>query len=267
MLKKILIVSVLFLLIVAFSGTARATSVIGPNGFYQIVAGKLNATVNFPNYFKITLSLPNLSNIEEFLGGYFVFYYWVNQYDQVLDYTYGPFAFFVPLDLSGFSLPLINQSSINQPQALQLEEPTIVGEWSMTAPTKFAIVPADDTGQTINLEQSINDLLAEQDFPLNMIIANVTKYSLAGSVNSNGTLKVTLSLGMSFDAFITTGTISLTGTFNTALPTYELPEPPVILSNTLSGAKGSTKGSSKELANWVVKILKTLPIKNVVPAH
>ena len=265
MLKKTLIVSVLFLLIVSFSSTARATSVIGPNGYYQIVAGKLSATVNFPNYFKITLSLPKLDNIEDFLGGYFRFWYW--EYWYGIDYTSGPFAVFVPLDLSSLSLPLINQPSISQTQALQLEEPTIVGEWSMTTPAKFVIVPADDTGQTIDLEQSINDLLATQEFPLNMITADVTKYSLTGSVNSNGTLKVTLSLGISIDAFITTGTISLTGTFNTAGPTYELPEPPVILSNTLSGPKGSTKGSSKELANWVVKILKTLPLRNVVPGQ
>ena len=118
-----------------------------------------------------------------------------------------------------------------------------------------------------HVAQTINDLLAEQDPPLNLITAEVTKYSFTGSVNSNGTLKVNLALGISINAFITTGTISLTGSFTTALPSSEPPEESYILSNTTGAPNGSIKGSSKDIANWVVKILKGLPLKNVIPAN
>jgi len=261
-----LIVSILFLLIVSFSNTSEATTVNSPSGYYQIVGGKLKSSMTFTNFIKMSIELPNLSSIKDLLGGYFVFYYWIDQYDHVIDYSYGPFAFYLPLDLTS----IIPISLTNQAQALQEEdgvEPTIVGEWQMTGTGKFRIIPADENGDPVDIAQTINDLLAEQEFPLNMITAQVTKYSFTGSMNSNGSLKMSLALGISIDAFVTNGTISLTGSFTTGLPSYEPPEDSFILSNTLSAPNGNIKGSSKGIANWVVKILKTLPLKNAIPAH
>ena len=264
MLKRILIVPIVLLLIVSFCNAAGATTVNSPNGYYQITGGKVKASVNFPSFFKISIELPNLAMIKDVLGGCFVFYYWVNQYGQVIDYTYGPFSFYLPLDLSSLPLPLKNQAQA--PLDSQTEFP-IVGEWSMTTSNKFAITPADENGDPVDIAQTINDLLATQEFPLNMITAEVTKYAFAGSVNSSGTLKVSLALGILVDAFITTGTISLTGSFTTALPTSDPPEESFILSNTTGAPIGSIKGSSKDIANWVVKILKGLPLKSLIPAN
>ena len=265
MLKRILIVPIVLLLIVSFCNTAGATVVNSPNGYYQITGGKVKASVNFPSFFKITIDLPNLAMIKDLLGGCFVFYYWVDPYDNhVLSYDYGPFSFYLPLDLSDIPIPLANQPQA--PLDTQTEFP-IVGEWDMTASNKFAIIPADENGDPVDIAQTINDLLATQDFPLNMITAEVTKYSFTGTVNSNRTLKVNLALGILIDAFITTGTISLTGSFTTALPTLEPPEESFILSNTKSVPNGSIKGSSKDIANWVVKILKGLPLKSIIPAN
>jgi len=264
MLKRILIVPIVLLLIVSFYNTAGATTVNSPNGYYQITGGKLKVGVNFPSFFKITLDLPNLTMIKDLLGGCFVFYYWVNQYGQVIDYTYGPFSFYLPLDLSDIPIPLKNQAQASLDT--QTEFPT-VGEWWMTGSNKFAITPADEYGNPVDIAQTINDLLATQESPLNMITANVTRYSFTGTVNSNGSLKVNLALGISIDAFITTGTISLTGSFTTSLPSSEPPEESFILSNNIAAPRVSLKGSSKDIASWVVKILKTLPLKSLVPAN
>ena len=262
MFKKMLIVWVLFLLIVSFSNTSEATTVNSPNGYYQIVGGKLKLSVNFTNFIKMTIDLPNLTSIKDLLGGYFVFYYWVDEYGDVIDYSYGPFAFYPPIDLTSIiPIPLANQA-----QALQQDggaEPTIVGEWDMTGSTKFTITPADANGNPVDIAKSINDLLKTQAPPLNMITAEVTKYSFTGSMNSNGSLKVNLTLGISIDAFITTGTITLTGSFTTSGPSSK----PPASSGILSAPNGSSKVSSKDIANWVVNILKTLPLKNAIPAH
>ena len=262
MLKKMLIVWVLFLLIVSFSNTSEATTVNSPNGYYQIVGGKLKLSVNFTNFIKMTIELPNLTSIKDLLGGYFVFYYWKNTSGQIIDYSYGPFAFYPPLDLTN----IIPISLTHQAQALQQDggaEPTIVGEWDMTGSTKFTITPADANGNPVDIAKSINDLLKTQAPPLNMITAEVTKYSFTGSMNSNGSLKVNLTLGISIDAFITTGTITLTGSFTTSGPSSK----PPASSGILSAPNGSSKVSSKDIANWVVNILKTLPLKNAIPAH
>jgi len=264
MFKKMLIVSILFLLIVSFSNTSEATTVNTPYGYYQIVGGKLKMSVNFTNFIKMTIELPNLASISDLLGGYFVFYEW--EYYPGYDYTNGPFAFYLPLDLTS----IIPITLTSQAQPLQQDdgtEPTIVGEWDMTGSTKFTITPADEHGNPVDIAQTINALLATQEYPLNMITAQVTKYSFTGSVNKDSSLKLSLSLGILIDAFITTGTISLTGSFTTGLPTYELPEDSFILSNTMSAPNGNIKGSSKDIANWVVKILKMLPLKNAIPAH
>jgi hypothetical protein len=260
MLKKMLIVSILFLLIVSFSITSEATTVNTPYGYYQIVGGKLKVSVNFTNFVKLTIDLPNLASISDLLGGYFVFYDWV--YYPGYDYTNGPFAFYLPLDLTSI-IPL---SLTNQAQPLQQDDsvaPTIVGEWDMTGSTKFTITPADEHGNPVHIAKSINDLLKTQAPPLNMITAEVTKYSFTGSMNSNGSLKMSLALGISIDAFITTGTISLTGSFTTSGPSSQ----PLASSGILSVPNGSSKASSKDIANWVVNILKTLPLKDTVPAN
>jgi hypothetical protein len=265
MLKKILIVPIVLLLIVSFCNTGGTTTVNSPNGYYQITGGKLKTSVNFPSFFKIRIELPNLAMIKDLLGGCFVFYYLVDPYDHhVLYYDHGPFSAYLPLDLSNLPIPLTNQAQA--PLDAQTEFP-IMGEWSMTGSNKFVITPADENGDPVDIAQSINDLLATQDPPLNMITAEVTKYSFTGSVNSNGSLKVKLALGISIDAFITTGAISLTGSFKTSLPSSEPPEESYILSNTMSAPNGSVKGSSKDIANWVVKILKGLPLKNLIPAN
>ena len=264
MFKKMLIVWVLFLLIVSFSNTSEATTVNSPNGYYQIVGGKLKLSVNFTNFIKITIDLPNLTSIKDLLGGYFVFYEWVDY--PGYDYTNGPFAFYLPLDLTS----IIPISLTNQAQPLQQDdgaEPTIVGEWDMTGSTKFTITPADANGNPVDIAKAINDLLKTQAFPLNMITAEVTKYSFTGSMNSNGSLKVNLTLGISIDAFITTGTITLTGSFTTSGPSSKPSDAAYLLSNTMSAPDGNIKGSSNDIANWVVKILKTLPLKNAIPAH
>jgi hypothetical protein len=260
MLKKMLIVSILFLLIVSFSNTSWATTVNTPYGYYQIVGGKLKVSVNFTNFVKLTIDLPNLASISDLLGGYFVFYEW--GYYPGYDYTNGPFAFYLPLDLTS----IIPISLTNQAQPLQQDdgvEPTIVGEWDMTGTTKFTITPADEHGNPVDIAQTINDLLATQEFPLNMITAEVTKYSFTGSMNKDNSLKLNLALGISIDAFITTGTISLTGSFTTSGPSSQ----PPASSGILSAPNGNIKGSSKDIANWVVKILKTLPLKNAIPTH
>jgi hypothetical protein len=261
MFKKMLIVWVLFLLIVSFSNTSWATTINSPSGYYQIVGGKLKLSVNFTNFVKMTIDLPNLTSIKDLLGGYFVFYYWsVN--GHVIDYSYGPFAFYLPLDLTNIiPIPLTNQA-----QPLQQDdgaEPTIVGEWDMTGPGKFTITPADENGNPVDIAQTINALLATQEFPLNMITAEVTKYSFTGSMNKDNSLKLNLTLGISIDAFITTGTITLTGSFTTSGPSSQ----PPASSGILSAPNGSSKVSSKDIANWVVNILKTLPLKNAIPAH
>ena len=263
MLKKMLIVWVLFLLIVSFSNTGWATTINSPNGYYQIVGGKLKLSVSFTNFVKMTIELPNLTSIKDLLGGYFVFYYWKDESSgKIIDYSYGPFAFYLPLDLTSIiPIPLTNQA-----QPLQQDggaEPTIVGEWDMTGSTKFTITPADENGIPVDIAQTINDLLATQEFPLNMITAEVTKYSFTGSINKDSSLKLTLTLGISIDAFITTGTISLTGSFTTSGPSSQ----PAASSAILSAPNGNIKGSSNDIANWVVKILKTLPLKNAIPAH
>lgn len=260
MLKKMLIVSVLFLLIVSFSNTSEATPVNTPYGYYQIVGGKLKLSVSFTNFIKMTIELPNLTSIKDLLGGYFVFYEWV--YYPGYDYTNGPFAFYLPLDLTS----IIPISLTNQAQPLQQDdsvEPTIVGEWDMTGTTKFTITPADENGNPVDIAQTINALLATQEYPLNMITAEVTKYSFTGSINNDKSLKLTLNLGISIDAFITTGTITLTGSFTTSGPSSQ----PPASSGILSAPNGSSKVSSKDIANWVVNILKTLPLKNAIPTH
>jgi len=260
MLKKMLIVWVLFLLIVSFSNTSEATPVNTPYGYYQIVGGKLKLSVNFTNFIKMTIDLPNLASISDLLGGYFVFYEWVDY--PGYDYTNGPFAFYLPLDLTNIiPIPLTDQAQ--PPQQDGGAEPTIVGEWDMTGSTKFTITPADENGIPVDIAQTINDLLATQEFPLNMITAEVTKYSFTGSINKDSSLKLTLTLGISIDAFITTGTISLTGSFTTSGPSSQ----PAASSAILSAPNGNIKGSSNDIANWVVKILKTLPLKNAIPAH
>lgn len=234
-----------------FSNTSWATIVNSPNGYYQIVGGKLKLSVNFTNFIKMTIDLPNLTSIKDLLGGYIVFYYWIDQYGHVIDYSYGPFAFYLPIDLTSIiSIPLTNQE-------------TIVGEWDMTGSTKFTITPADANGNPVDIAKSINDLLKTQEFPLNMITAEVTKYSFTGSMNKDNSLKLNLTLGISIDAFITTGTISLTGSFTTSGPSSQ----PPASSGILSAPNGSSKVSSKDIANWVVNILKTLPLKNAIPAH
>jgi len=265
MLKRILIVPIVLLLIISFCNTAVATTVNSPNGYYQITGGKLKASVTFPSYVKISIELPNLAMINGLLGGCFVFYYWVDPYDHhVLYYDHGPFSAYLPIDLSNLPIPLANQAQAPLDTATEFP---IVGEWSMTTSTKFTITPADANGDPVDIAQTINEQLGALDPPLNLITAEVTKYSFTGSVNSNGTLKVTLALGISIDAFITTGAISLTGSFTTSLPSSEPPEAPFILSNNVAAPNGSVKGSSKDIANWVVKILKGLPLKNLIPAN
>jgi len=263
MLRKVMIVLILFLLVASFSKSAGATSVswIGPNGYYEIVGGKISAKVDFPQFFKITLDLPNLKNINGLLGGCFVFYCWGDGY-TCFDETEGPFAAYIPLDLTSI-IPLANQAQLQEDI-----EPSNVGVWYMTSATKFAVIPTDSDGNQIDMEQTINDLLATQEFPLNMISVEITKYSFTGSVNKSGSLKASLSLGISINAFITTGTISLTGSFTTATGTSYPPETdlPFILSASNKNIK-NIKASPQELANMVVKFLKMLPIKNMIPAQ
>ena len=74
MLKKILIVSVLFLLIVSFSNTARAAiELTNPLYYYQISGGSLNANVNFPKIITISVKCAKRGDLKSYLEGCFVF--------------------------------------------------------------------------------------------------------------------------------------------------------------------------------------------------
>ncbi|MGD0918163.1 MAG: hypothetical protein ABSB22_17060 [Thermodesulfobacteriota bacterium] len=262
MLKKILIVSVLFLLIVSFSNTARAAiQITNPYGYYQINGGSLNASINFPKIITISVKVPNVTILKSLLAGCFVFDYWSGGFGEDL----GVFGIYTPADLSSV-IPGV-------PLPISTDTPIWVGQWEMTGPGKFSIAIAylgDDGFYHIlpdksDLAQYINDLLSAQSGIINMIQVTIPKFTFSGIQDTKkDTLKVSFSLTINVDAVVTTGTITLTGSFTTSPGTIN---PPAAPAGIFSATDASAKATSKDLGNWVVDIIKALPLKDAVPAN
>jgi hypothetical protein len=257
MLKKMVIVSILFLLIVSFSKTAGAAiTVTNPWGYYQITDGKLTLNVNFPNILTLNVSLPKMALLKTYLGGCLVFFYWSNYVGA----DFGAFGLYFPVDLSsiipGTSLPISSDT------------PTWVGEWQVTGPGKFTVVPIDADYYTLDtlsdLEDYINDLLSGSGLTI-PISVTVTKYSFTGTQDSKDKLKANLSLGIGVNIYegIVKGTITITASLTTSKGTADSPAP---LGGSLSALNGGGSASFKGLGNLVVNILKTLPLEDLVPA-
>ncbi len=262
MLKKTLIVSVLFLLIFTFSNTAKAAVTIdNPLGYYVISNGSLTMSVNFPNIISISVKLPKLALIQSQAKTAFAFLYW-----NGLEYAdYGIFGLYSPVDLSSI-LPL--------PIPISTEEPIWVGEWQVTSPYKFRIVPIaqDDEGYyytldtTADLEDYINNLLSSMGGLVGMITVNVTQYSFTGSMDSSDKLKLALNLGISVDAAgLVTGTIKVTGKFDTLRGSMDAPQAASLAASNTISSKPSGKAG---IANWVVDVIKKLPLEQMMtPAN
>ena len=262
MLKKTLIVSVLFLLIFTFSNTAKAAvEITNPLGYYMISKGSLNMSVNFPSLISITVKLSNLALIQSQAKAAFAFFYW-----NGLEYAdYGIFGIYSPVDLSGM-LP------IDLPIAT--DEPIWVGEWQVTSPYKFRIVPIaqDDEGYyytldtAADLEDYINNLLSSTGGLIGMITVNVTQYSFTGSMDSSDKLKLALNLGISVDYGIgPAGTIKLSGKFDTLRGSMDAPQAASLAAPNANSSKPSGGGG---IANWVVDVIKKLPLEQMMkPAN
>lgn len=243
MLKKILISSILFPLIVFFSNTVWAVNNLPGN--YQIVSGKMPASVNFPKILKMNISLLNLGILESLsTGTYLVFGYYVDNNGKVLYSDHGPFSFY-----------LSDSSSTKRGT-------TWVADWVMNGATKFTIVSVDETtGQQTDLETLINDLLSNLRLPVSVDVT-VPQYAFTGSLNSNHTLNINLAIEIGVTVgggIIPPGTITLNGSFKTGTPTA--------LPNAATSAPTGRASVSNEIANWVVNIIKKLPLKYVVPAN
>jgi hypothetical protein len=267
------------MLIVSFSKTAGAAVTINnPLGYYQLTGGKLSVSVNFKNILTMNVSLPNIAILRSYLGGCFVFDYWYNDDGPIYWEDNGVFGMYFPIDFSTI-LP------IELPITIPTDGPTWVGEWGLTGPGKFSILPvyqAEDglyyTLTPSELADYINELLATQGGIISMITVTVPKYSFTGTQDlKKDTLKINFSLTININAIVTTGTITLSGTnLTTSRGTLEPPEPPPIIfsSNAAKQAGGilsiprpSETASPNGLANWVVDIIKTLPLEDIVPAN
>jgi hypothetical protein len=251
MLKKILIASILFLLIITFSNSVGAANNLVGN--YQIVGGDMPASVNFPKIVTMSISLPNLGILKSLTTGtYLIFDYYYDNNGNILYTDHGPFGVYLP-ELSntnlGISLPI--SSGI-----------TWVADWVMKGTNKFAIVTVDEkTGQETNLEALINDLLSNLNLPVS-VDATVPHYVFTGSLSGKHTLSISLAMKIGVTVaggVIPNGTITLNGIFTTGTPTA--------LPDAAMSAQNGRANLSNELAHWVVHIIKKLPLKYVAPAN
>ena len=110
--------------------------------------------------------------------------------------------------------------------------------------------------------------LSTQSGILNIIDVTSQKLFLLGSWNSSSdTMKANLSLGIGVSVYgIVNGTITLTGSFTTSRGTLE---PPAAAAGILTATdeNGNANATSKDLGNWVVDIIKALPLQDAVPAN
>lgn len=258
MLKKILIASILFLLIVSFSNSIGAVNnPVGNNqiAYYQIVGGDMPASVNFPKIVTMSLSLPNLGILKSFTTGtYLAFGYYLDSSGHPLYTDHGPFGVYLP-DLSNTSLGLSLPISTGI---------TWVADWKMKGTTKnFTIVTVDETtGQETVLETLITDELSKLNLPVSVDVT-VPQYAFTGSLNSKDTLSINLATKIEVTVaggIIPNGTITLSGSFTTGTPTTTLPAAAI-------SAQDGKGNLSNELAHWVVHIIKKLPLKYVVPTN
>jgi len=250
MLKKILIISILFLLMVLSSSSVGAVNNLVGN--YQIVGGHMPASVSFPKMITMSINLPNLGILKSLTtGAYLIFDYYYDTNGKILYTDHGPFGVYLPeLSTSGTSLPI--SSGI-----------TWVGDWVMTGTNKFAIMTVDETtGQETDLQTLINDLLSNLNLPVS-VDTTVTQYAFTGVLNSkNNTLSIKLAVKIEVTiagGVIPNGTISLSGSFTTGTPTTL---PPAVMS-----VQGRKANLSNEIAYWVVHIVKKLPLKYLVPTN
>jgi hypothetical protein len=115
MLKKVLIVSALFLSIVVVSNPVWAQSCPTPDGYY-LLDGKLTAKANFPGFVTLSLKLPALKNIEAFAffdssGGFSLLLPLVS---ELLTGTPELSGSWTPTGCSTFAVTGIGQSLIDQ---------------------------------------------------------------------------------------------------------------------------------------------------------
>ncbi len=262
MLKKTLIVSVLFLLIVSFSNTAKAAVTIdNPLGYYVISSGKLTLSASFPNLITINVSLPSLALIQSQAKTAFAFFYWSGQ--EYADY--GPFGVYLPVDLSGL-IPI--------PIPISTDAPSWVGEWQVTQPYKFVILPIaqDEEGYYYTLEtvsdfeDYMNNLLQSSGGLLSMVSVTVKKYSFTGTMDKSDKLKLTLALEIGVNALdLVTGSIKLSGSFNTLKGSADPPEAP---GGILAAPQANSSKPFGGVGNWVVDVIKKLPLEQMMkPAN
>ena len=268
MLKKMLIVSILFLLIVSFSNTAgAAVTVTNPWGFYQITDGKLDLNVNFPSILTLKVTLPKMSLLKTYIGGCLVFYYWSGYWGE----DFGAFGLYSPVDFSS----IIPGAEI----PIDTSTPTWVGEWQMTGSGKFKVVPIaqDADGYYYNiedlsdLEDYLNELLSGSGLSV-PISLTVTNYSITGTQDSKDKLKANLSLGIGVNIYegIVKGTITLKISLSTSKGTADPPVMGASLSALNGGRSAALNGgrnaSFKRLGNLIVNIIKTLPLEELEPS-
>jgi hypothetical protein len=225
MFKKMLIVSILFLSIVAFSNLTWATSCISPDGGYDL-DGKMTAKVSAPGIVTLSITFPDLENI----GGVFYF-------EEL-----GSFHFF---------LPLLSTSSL------------LTGTWDMTqfCSTKFK-VESDLESLLSNLSSELPSEFSEYDISVEVTRSSFTG-TIQSNGNIKGKFSLTITIyvdGYNYGTLSLSG--SFTGEPNPAYSLSTLSSSPLSLPQEKGFSPKST--ILKDLILKLIKVMPAkgaLPIK------